>query len=125
MADSTAATTFLLMDGPKSVQAHFRIFTGAAAPGPPAGFGLQIYPNPAASTVHLDLAVTAPAVWSISLYNLAGQEVRRWHGFAAGNIRLLWDGTDESGQLLPSGRYFLLARRDGQPIHSKKLVLLR
>lgn len=125
VADSTAATTLILMDGPKSVQAHFRIYTGAAAPGPPAGFGLQIYPNPATSAVHFDLAITTPGAWSISLHNLAGQEVRRWNGFVAANNRLLWNGTDAAGSPLPSGRYFLLVRRDGHLLECKNLVLLR
>ena len=71
----------------------------------------QAFPNPCnpRTTIELVLPTGAPAVEGavIALYDIRGQLVRKLQGGASANgrVAVTWDGTDEAGRLVPSGRY--------------------
>ncbi|HET7225652.1 MAG TPA: FlgD immunoglobulin-like domain containing protein [Candidatus Eisenbacteria bacterium] len=66
-------------------------------------------PNPSSGQVKVRLGLPDDRVATVSLYNVAGQRVRRLVSGAlhAGAQDLLWDGRDDAGRPLPSGVYFV------------------
>ncbi|HET7225331.1 MAG TPA: FlgD immunoglobulin-like domain containing protein, partial [Candidatus Eisenbacteria bacterium] len=66
-------------------------------------------PNPSSGQVKVRLGLPDDRVATVSLYNVAGQRVRRLVNGAlhAGAQDLLWDGRDDAGRPLPSGVYFV------------------
>ena len=74
----------------------------------PPGYGLaQNFPNPfnAATTLEYSLAETCRV--ELTIFNAAGQRVRALVGGdrPAGTHRARWDGRDDAGQSVASGRY--------------------
>ena len=45
--------------------------------------------------------------------------------FAAGEHRVVWDGTDDRGHAVASGTYFMRLDAEGSPAESRKVILLR
>ncbi|UCD36776.1 MAG: S8 family serine peptidase [Fidelibacterota bacterium] len=99
----------------------------------PAHFALhQNYPNPfnLVSVINYDLAEGADVV--LQILDLAGREVNRLvHGhMEPGYHRVLWDGTDFSGKVVPSGVYVARLLVPAQGIapefsQSVKMLLLK
>ncbi len=89
------------------------------------------HPNPfnPATTIRYDL----PEASSVSLviYDIAGREIRSWNlQEQAGYRQLIWDGKNQSGQLVPTGIYIyrLVAasvESDQRFTASRKMVLIR
>jgi hypothetical protein len=91
---------------------------------------LPNYPNPFNSGTTIPFSVTGadvgPTRAALSIYNLAGQEMRTLvEGQARPGVNYLsWDGTDGHGNAVASGVY--LVRLDGSGVAStRKLLLLR
>jgi flagellar hook assembly protein FlgD len=71
----------------------------------------------------LDLAQSGPT--EVSIYNVRGQKVRTLMkaDVSRGTFAMKWDGCDEHGQEVASGRYFVkMAFRDN--VLCKKLLLV-
>jgi hypothetical protein len=95
------------------------------------GFRLeQNYPNPfnMSTTIHYSLAQKGQI--NIAVYNVRGQKVCSLINSVqnAGAYSVQWNGTDETGQIVPSGVYFYrmsASTRDGTETVSKKLLLVK
>jgi hypothetical protein len=95
---------------------------------PDRGF-LEVWgsgPNPFNGAVEVSWEIRARQRVDVKVYDVSGQEVRSLAGgpLPPGRHRLLWDGRDGRGFLLPSGVYFVRVRAE---LASKvlKTVLLR
>ena len=87
----------------------------------------QNYPNPfnPETTIRYDLG--SDAIVSLTIYNIAGQVVRKLvdgESLAAGQYQAVWDGRGESGARVASGMYFYLLHA-GDYVAKRKMVLLR
>ncbi|MFC1509115.1 FlgD immunoglobulin-like domain containing protein [Candidatus Omnitrophota bacterium] len=87
---------------------------------------IKSYPNPfnPTTTIEYDLPETGMA--ALTIYNIAGQKVRELlSGYkSAGMHRVIWDGTDESGNAVSAGVY--IARlKAGEAVATGKMVLVR
>jgi len=93
----------------------------------PDGFALhQNYPNPfnPATTIAYQLAGNANVV--LKIYNVAGQEIKTLvnEKQSAGPQKVVWDGSDNSGQQVASGIY-LYKLHAGDQTQTKKMILLK
>ncbi len=98
---------------------------GYTPPPAPQLARLQVrpYPNPVALTgagFQLRLRGNATA-YQGEVIDLRGTRVRRFS--ADGDDRLIWDGRDEDGRLVPAGIYFVRARGDGAEATARVVVL--
>ncbi len=87
----------------------------------------QNYPNPFNPETTIPYALSSDAIVSLTIYNIAGQVVRKLvdgEALAAGQYQAVWDGRSESGASVASGMYFYLLRA-GDFVAKRKMVLLR
>ena len=93
----------------------------------PAEFTLRSnYPNPfnPSTLIEFDLRNTQDI--ELEIYNIAGKKVRSLISaeLAGGKHSVIWDGTDQRGELLPSGIYYYsLSSNYGKDV--KKMTLLK
>jgi hypothetical protein len=90
----------------------------------------QNYPNPFALSQPANATVfqyelSAPAKVSLRIYNVLGQQVRRFTPGpqAAGYFKISWDGRTEAGELAPNGVYFYELIAGAQRATRKLLVV--
>ena len=87
----------------------------------------QNYPNPFNPETTIPYDLSSEAVVSLTIYNIAGQVVRKLvdgESLAAGQYQAVWDGRSESGASVASGMYFYLLHA-GDYVAKRKMVLLR
>ena len=87
----------------------------------------QNYPNPFNPETTIPYALSSDAIVSLTIYNIAGQVVRKLvdgEVLAAGQYQAVWDGRSESGASVASGMYFYLIHA-GDYVAKRKMVLLR
>jgi len=87
---------------------------------------LPPYPNPFNTTVTIPYALPTTTDVTISIYDLQGRLVRRWHQGAQspGYYRLVWMGRNQSGREVGSGLY--LVRLETQRYAAvRKLLLIK
>jgi hypothetical protein len=85
----------------------------------------QNYPNPFNPSTTFDLALPTASDYMVSIYNITGQVVRRWSGYAeAGYITFEWNGRDENGENVASGIYFYRAQAAGSEA-IRKMILIK
>ena len=87
----------------------------------------QNYPNPFNPETTIPYALSSDAIVSLTIYNIAGQVVRKLvdgEALAAGQYQAVWDGRSESGASVSSGMYFYLFHA-GDYVAKRKMVLLR
>jgi hypothetical protein len=86
----------------------------------------QNYPNPFNPSTSIDFSILSRCNVEIIVYNTIGQTVKTLTEkiYSAGSHSVTWDGTDNSGNEVPSGVYFykMIA---GDFVESKKMVLVR
>jgi hypothetical protein len=93
----------------------------------PTKFGLaQNYPNPFNPTTHITLALPEATSWTLSIYNVVGQLVKRFDGATGGPAfeTVEWNGTDSNGVPVASGVY-LYRLSAGDFVEVKRMVLLK
>lgn len=92
----------------------------------PSKFALaQNYPNPFNPTTSINLALPIASEYSVTIYNVAGQVIRTYSGYAnAGVVKIEWDGRDASGSTVASGMYFYKAVA-GEFSATKKMLLMK
>lgn len=85
---------------------------------------VTLYPNPVSlSGAGFQLRLRGDATaYEGEVIDLRGTRVRRF--VADGNNRIVWNGRDDDGRLVPAGIYFLRARGDGAEA-TKRVVVLR
>ncbi len=68
----------------------------------------QNYPNPFNSATAIEFYLPQRSYTQLTVYNLLGQRIRTLAEatFAAGNHRVIWDGRNNQGSMVPSGIYF-------------------
>jgi len=79
-----------------------------SAPVAFADVALAAAPSPAAGPMRLSFALAQPAHATLALYDVNGRVVRRLvdEELPAGPYARAWDGVDDHGRAVPSGRYF-------------------
>jgi flagellar hook assembly protein FlgD len=92
----------------------------------PSEFGLaQNYPNPFNPATTIALALPVASDYSVAIYNVAGQLIRTYSGYAnAGVVSIVWDGKDASGSQVASGMYFYKAQANSFSA-TKKMLLMK
>jgi hypothetical protein len=96
-------------------------------PESPKVFSLgQNHPNPFNPTTRITAYLPKATSWTIGIYNVAGQLVRRFEGSTGGPAELdvMWDGKDGHGQLVSTGIYFYRINA-GEFSAVKKMVMLK
>jgi hypothetical protein len=75
----------------------------------PADYSLESFPNPFNPITVIRYNLPEPVEVNIAIYNVLGQRVRALVNKKqlAGSYTAEWDGTNEQGQMLSSGLYFL------------------
>ncbi|MGQ9852243.1 MAG: FlgD immunoglobulin-like domain containing protein [Candidatus Oleimicrobiaceae bacterium] len=84
------------------------------------------HPNPFNSSTWIRYELPAKGFVTLDIYDLSGRRVRRLvDGLGEeGSYKVRWDGTDESGAVVPSGIFICRLTR-GHALESRKLVLMR
>jgi serine protease len=101
--------------------------TGKLAARIPKEFALsQNYPNPFNLETQFTLSLPAESKVSFVIYNVAGQKVKTLvDGYMnAGTHTLIWDGTNEYGNVVSSGIYFYKVVA-GDIVTTKKMILMK
>ena len=76
----------------------------------------QAFPNPCNPRTTIEMTLPAGSAEvdgaEIAIYDIRGQLVRKLQGGASANgrVAVTWDGADDSGRLVPSGRYLYAVR---------------
>jgi hypothetical protein len=82
----------------------------------PKNFGLeQNYPNPFNPQTTIAFKIKEATEVELQIFNLRGQKVRTLlsQPVLPGEHATVWDGRDETGQLMPSGTYIYKLRANG------------
>ncbi len=103
-------------------------YTGVTAVGAAgaAPRGLSATPNPSRGDVDLSFALAAPGRARLAIYDLLGRRVRvlAEGDLPAGETRVRWNGTRDSGEAAPAGVFFArLEREDAAPVVLRLLRL--
>lgn len=121
---------------------QFHIFTDQKLPSPEPGLIIGIqepvtqvpfhyqlwqnYPNPFNPVTTITFEIPRNERVQLFIYNILGQLVKTLTDeiYQPGRYRLSWDGTDQSGNRIASGIYFLQLRA-GEYIQNRQLILLK
>jgi hypothetical protein len=126
----------LVSDGPRALllrPGNAAITAVGEEPSPPRVRPLQISvaPNPAAERMEITVfdASSRAGIGALEaeIYDVQGRLVRRIHGPGGSGsplARLTWDGLDDRGSLLGSGRYWLHVR-SGAARAARSILILR
>jgi hypothetical protein len=85
----------------------------------------EIYPNPAKSVIRIRFP---SSVKDIRIYDITGKIVKSFSPNTqslTSNHCLVWDGRDQTGQLLLTGSYIATFIHNGKAIISKRMVLIK
>jgi len=87
-------------------------------------FGFSIYPNPASSTVNLDITSSTEMEMNLYIYDLNGKMITTMPGkkLYKGNNTFAWNLIDGSGLNIKPGTYFCVLKTD-HGIMAKKLIV--
>ncbi len=93
----------------------------------PASFSFgQNYPNPFNPSTRLAYRLEKPAQVRLAVYDVIGREVSRLvdqYQFV-GQFSAMWNSTDASGRVVPSGIYFAQLRVDNE-VQTRKMILAK
>ncbi len=86
----------------------------------------QCFPNPFNNSLRINLYFPTEQITDIMIYDLQGRIVKTFHS-APGNYYFdtVWNGTDNQGQPLQSGVYFLITRSGDETLFSQKIIYLK
>ncbi len=92
---------------------------------------LFINPNPCRqhTTIQYSPGIGSGEELTITIYDAAGRLISQWDDIAAHSDRIVWQGTDQQGRMVPDGVYFvcLCTRESGSkiPAITRKVILLK
>ncbi len=77
---------------------------------------MQNYPNPFNPSTTISFALSEAGEVSLAIYNMNGQLVKQvaTGNFASGHHQVLWDGRDQSGNVVATGVYFYRLAVNGE-----------
>jgi len=86
----------------------------------------QNYPNPFNLSTKINFSLARTEQTTITVYNILGQKVAEPVNemLPAGPHEIIWDGTDDNGNIVASGIYFYRLKSGGN-CSSKKMLLLK
>ncbi|MCF8236259.1 MAG: T9SS type A sorting domain-containing protein [Bacteroidales bacterium] len=87
--------------------------------------GVKAYPNPFSDQLNLVIYLDNEQALGMEVYNMNGQLIKtlaKEQNFASGLHRFAWNGTNESGQKLSSGIYYVRTVA-GSQVHVNKIIL--
>jgi hypothetical protein len=84
------------------------------------------YPNPFNPSTNLGLSISKTEYGKLYIIDILGREVKMIHNgtLVPGSYTFTWNGKSNSGNMLASGAYFLVANY-GQKIQVQKLLLMK
>ncbi len=86
----------------------------------PTSFSVENYPNPFNAATTISMALPVATNWNLTIYNVAGQKVAEFSGFAEAGINdVVWNDKTAA-----SGIYFYKVSTDSGSM-TKKMVLLK
>lgn len=94
--------------------------------GKAVGLTVHAAPNPFSECVNFNFNISKPGMVQAAMYSVLGEKIVtlfNCHTYA-GKHHVIWDGTDDKGQLVSEGVYFLKMRTPEQEI-TEKVVFLR
>ena len=96
----------------------------------PENFSLQNYPNPfnPSTTISFDSKGAESDNSIIEIYNLKGQKIKTFSNLQINkspNQRIVWNGTDQSGNPVSSGIYFCKLKVNEKTVASNKMILMK
>ncbi|RMG67005.1 MAG: T9SS C-terminal target domain-containing protein [Calditrichaeota bacterium] len=105
----------------------------AGGPTPEGITLLRNYPNPFNPETTIAFEISLPpekagTTYQLLIYSVTGQRIRQWRLRASGGVnreRILWDGRDQQGRLLPSGVYFVQLKIPGLAARTEKMLLVK
>ena len=85
---------------------------------------MQNYPNPFNPQTTIQYSLPAAQQVKLTIYNIMGQQVITLvnEPQAAGSYKVVWDGRNQRGQVVPSGLYFY--RLEAGDFKAQKRMLL-
>ena len=101
-------------------------FSDVEGPGAVRGLRLQIRPNPVVDHALFSIEAEQAGTQRLTILDLQGRVVRRLEEVAgpAGSRLIAWDRRDTTGDLLPSGIYFVKCEIGGRSV-SARVSLVR
>jgi hypothetical protein len=86
----------------------------------------QNRPNPFNPITEITFRLAQPGPATLAIYDASGRQIRNLASGqrAAGEHRVIWNGTDENGHGVPSGTYFCKLNAGGKS-YSARMVLLK
>lgn len=89
---------------------------------------LKIYPNPFAKRTKISYQASKEQLVSLKIYNSSGSLIKRFYNLENQNLQpinhISWDGSDQSGEKVLPGIYFICCET-GSYKTTEKLILLR
>jgi len=87
----------------------------------------QSYPNPSNPAARIEFSTPVAARVNLKLYDVHGRLIATLFDShaRAGQYVVNWDGRSNKGERVPSGIYFYRLNVPGQPVLTRKLVLLK
>ncbi len=121
---------------PAGREASQPIASASTASGASSDIGLETSPNPFNPTTTIRFQLPETARVQLSIYNLLGQRVQVLMPEelqSAGEYAVIWNGQDESGQLVASGMYIVQLKinertytlETNERTYTRKVMLMR
>ncbi|MGB3480552.1 MAG: T9SS type A sorting domain-containing protein, partial [bacterium] len=88
---------------------------------------IKIYPNPARRKVTMEFSGFTMEEMKVNIYDVSGRLVKKFSEVLSRPLEptcITWDGTDEHGDKLPNGVYFLKLKGENYD-ETEKVILLR
>ncbi|MDD4607051.1 MAG: T9SS type A sorting domain-containing protein [Patescibacteria group bacterium] len=89
----------------------------------PQKFSVNTCPNPFNSSIYISYSIPTNQGISIDIYNVSGRKIKAFKN-ANQQGQIVWNATDQNGQLVPSGIYYAEIQT-GNTTTSRKLVLIK
>ncbi|GEM_PF-870207 len=89
-------------------------------------FSANLFPNPFNSTIQINIYSPTEEIREIIVYDLQGRIVKTFY-LTSSNYYFdtIWSGTDDRGQPIQSGIYFLVARSSKETLFCQKIIYLK
>lgn len=90
-------------------------------------FQLSNYPNPFNPSTTISFMLCENSEVTINVYNIKGRKIRKLADseFSTGTHSIVWNGDDNSGEIVSSGIYYYQLRVNGKVMAVKKCLLLK